>query len=121
MARRHQSKQWVAFRVLGVLQQGLQQSFTDGARDDVLADPQDARSSDCQLQQHICAIGADRTFDIDPGQLAIDSKRPARRARISAQGQACVMNKIGRFGRPPMTGKITWACADHPGEIDDLA
>jgi hypothetical protein len=39
MARRHQSKQWVAFRVLGVLQQGLQQSFTDGARDYVLADP----------------------------------------------------------------------------------
>ena len=121
MARRHQSKQWVGFRVLRVLQQGLQQSFTDGARDDVLADPQDARSSDRQLQQHIRAIGADGTFDIDPGQLAINSKRPARRARISAQGQACVTNEIGRFGRPPMTGKVTWTCADHPGEIDDLA
>jgi len=39
MARRDQSKQWVAIRVLGVLQQGLQESFTDGARDHVLADP----------------------------------------------------------------------------------
>ena len=121
MARRHQSKQWVGFRILGVLQQGLQQSFTDGARDNVLAQPQDARSSDCQLQQYIGAIGPDGTFDIDPGQLALDSKRPARRARISAQGQACVTNKIGRFGRPPMTGEITRTCADHPGEIDDLA
>src|SRR6266576_6589520 len=47
MARRHQSKQWVGFRILDVLQQGLQQSFTDGARDYVLTQPQDARSSDC--------------------------------------------------------------------------
>jgi hypothetical protein len=86
MTRRHQSKQWVGFRILGVLQQGLQQSFTDRARDYVLAQPQNARSSDCQLQQHIRTIGADGTFDIDPGPLAIESKRPARRARISAQG-----------------------------------
>jgi hypothetical protein len=30
MAWRHQSKQRIGFRVLGVLQQGLQQSFADG-------------------------------------------------------------------------------------------
>src|SRR6266699_3271809 len=120
-ARRQQSKQWVGFRILRVLQQGLQQSLADGARDHVLAQSQDARSSDCQLQQYIRAIGADGTFDVDPGQLALDSKRPARRARISAQSQACVTNQIGRFGRPAMTGEVTWTCANHPREIDDLA
>src|SRR2546430_12308705 len=51
-ARRHQSVQGVDFRILCVLQQGLQQSLLDGARHHVLAQPHDARSVDCQLQQH---------------------------------------------------------------------
>src|SRR5260221_8642790 len=114
---RQQSKQWVGFWILRVLQQGLQQSLMDGARDHVLAEPQDARSSDCQLQQHVRAIGADGTFDVDPGQLAIDSKRPARRAGISAQGQARVTNEIGRNSPPPTTGKLTWTSANDPAAV----
>jgi hypothetical protein len=120
-ARRQQSVQWVGFRILRVLQQGLQQARIDGARDHVLAQPQDASSSDCQLQQHIRAVGADRTFDLDPCQLAVDPKRPARRAGISAQGQARVTSKIGRLGRPAVSGEIAWTRANDPGEIDDLA
>jgi hypothetical protein len=63
----------------------------------MLAQPKNARSSDCQLQKHIRAIGADGTFDVDTSQLATDSKRPARRAGISAQDEASVMSEIGRF------------------------
>jgi hypothetical protein len=93
----------------------------DGVRDYMLAQPQDAGSSDRQLQQHVCAIGADRTFDIDRDQLAIDPKRPARRAGISAQGQARMMNEIRGFDRLSVTGKITRTCANDTGDIDDLA
>jgi hypothetical protein len=71
------------------------------------------------LQQHVRAIGADGTFDIDPGQLAFDTKRPARRAGISAQGQAFVTNKIGRFGWPPMAGKVSRTCANDPERPSD--
>ena len=93
----------------------------NGARDHVLAQPQDARSSDCQLQQHVRAVGADRTFDIDPGQLAVHAKRPTRGAGVSAQGQTCMPNEVGRFGRPAMPGQIARTCAHDPGEIRDLA
>src|SRR5262249_51650606 len=120
-ARRQQSIQWVDFRILRVLQQGFQQSRMDGARNHVLAQPQDAGSSDCQWQQHLRAVGTDGTFDIDPDQLAVHSKRPARRAGISAQGQARVTNKVGRFDWPAMTGEVAWTCANDPPEIDDLA
>jgi hypothetical protein len=37
--------------------------------------------------------------------FAIDLKRPARRAGSSAQGETCVTNEMGRFGRAPMTGQ----------------
>src|ERR1700752_4284827 len=37
--RRQQRIQWVALRILRVLQQGLQQSLMDGARDHMLAQP----------------------------------------------------------------------------------
>jgi len=120
-ARRQQRVQWVGFRILRLLQQGLQEPLMDGPRHHVLAQPQDASSSNCQLQEHIRAISADGTFDIDPGQLAIDSKGPARRAGISAQGQARVTNKIRRFDRPAMLGEVAWGCAHDPGDIDDLA
>src|SRR6202040_1161650 len=56
-----------------------------------------------------------------PCQFAIDSKLPAPRAGISAQGQACVTNEIARLGRPPMAGEIAWTCANDPGGIDHLA
>jgi len=44
-------------RVLRVLQQGLQQSIVDGARDHVLAQPQNARSTDGQFSS-ISALSA---------------------------------------------------------------
>src|SRR6516164_9982182 len=45
-ARRQQSVQRVDLRILGVLQQELQQPLMDGARHHVFAYSQDARSSD---------------------------------------------------------------------------
>jgi hypothetical protein len=51
------------FAVLRVLRQRLQQPRMDGARDHVLAQPQDAGSSDRQLQQD---VRAERAFDVDP-------------------------------------------------------
>jgi hypothetical protein len=120
-ARRQQRVQRVGFRILCVLQQGFQQSLMYGARNHMLAQPHDASSSHCQLQQHTRAVGADRTFDIDPTQLAVHSKRPARRAGISAQDQARMTSEIGRFGRPAVMGEVAWACANDPSEIDDLA
>jgi hypothetical protein len=45
----HSLSQWAVFRILRLLQQGLQQSLTNGGRDDMLAQPQDARSSDSQF------------------------------------------------------------------------
>src|SRR5262249_36285140 len=93
----------------------------DGARAHMLAQPQDAGSCDCQLQEHLCAIGADRAFDIDPAQLALDSKGPARRAGISTQDQACVTSEIGGVDRQTMTGEGGWAWAKKPPRNGEIA
>jgi hypothetical protein len=79
----------------------------DRTRDHVLAQPQNTRSFDCQLQQHSRAIGTDGTPDIDAGQLAMIRNGQLGEPGFSAQGQACVTDEIGSFNRPPVTGKVT--------------
>jgi hypothetical protein len=75
-----------ALRFLQAFQQGDKQSVPDRFGDNDVAKADDAHAVSRQLEQHVCAVRGDRTFDVHPYLFPGDIEGPGSGVLNMAQG-----------------------------------